>query len=100
MKENDDGTWRDEMVEVLRAFVRDALSLEARNEIELPHIVICRDPETGAASYTGPFPEAVAALVFAEQESERDRDFNPDGAMVFEVAALFPVECQASEEEC
>lgn len=90
---NDDGTWRDEMmIQALHAVVHDAVSAAARAEIDLPHIVICRDPETSVVSYTGPFRDGMAALAFAERESERDRAFSPDGPMEFTVAALCPIE--------
>ena len=97
--DNDDGGWREELIEAVHALVRDAVTAEALREIDLPHIVICRDPETGVASYTGPYRDGLEALIFAERESERDLEFNPDGAMKFEVSALFPVENVAPEQE-
>lgn len=89
---DDDTTWSDDMiVEVVHAFVSDAVGAAAREEIDLPHIVVCRDPESGAVSYSGPFPDGLAALVSAERESRLDRVLN-GGSMDFSVAALFPVE--------
>jgi hypothetical protein len=88
---DDDGTWQDDMLlEAVQALVSKAVGEAAREEIELPHIVVCRDLETGAVSYSGPFPNGLSALVFAEQESVLDQSTNPVNPMQFGVAALFP----------
>lgn len=90
---DEDSTWRDDLiVEVVNAFVSDAVGAAAREEIELPHIVVCRDVDTGAVSYSGPFPSGLEALLFADRESALDRAFNAQNPMEFSVAALFPAQ--------
>jgi hypothetical protein len=59
-------------------------------EIDMPHVVVCLDEETGAASYSGPFPDALDALAYAERESALDRALNDGAPMRFSVAALYP----------
>ncbi len=78
--------------EFLREFLVRAVGSAAVAEIDLPHIVVCRDEETGALSYSGPFPDALAALVFAERESVLDRELNDGEPMRFTPAALYPPE--------
>lgn len=86
-----DRTWRDEMAtEVLYAFLSKAVSAAAREEIDLPHVLICRDVETGAVSYSGPFPTGLAALAAAEREQQVDDATNDGPPMSFSVAALLP----------
>lgn len=62
----------------------------AVSELEVPHIVVCRDHETGVVTYSGPFPDAVAALVFAERERVLDGELNSGAPLGFGIAALFP----------
>lgn len=91
-RDDDDATWKDDLlVEVVRAFVVRAVSGAAVAEVDLPHIVVCRDPETRTTSYSGPFPTAVDALVAAEREGAEDRRVGAGPPMEFSVAALFPV---------
>lgn len=83
----------DRMLDVLRDFLTRAVSEASREEIDLPHIVLCRDRESGAVTYAGPFPDGLAALVFAEQESRADRRSDRATPMQFSVAALLPADC-------
>lgn len=88
---DDESSWRDDMIaEVVRDFVSRAVGAAAREEIELPHIVVCRDTETGAVSYAGPFHSGIDALVFADHESRVDVEVNDGAPMEFSVAALLP----------
>lgn len=77
--------------ELVREFLAKAVGAAALAELDLPHIVICRDSETGAVSYSGPFPDAVSALVFADRESALDQELNDGVLMRFSAAALYPV---------
>ncbi|MBO9522854.1 MAG: hypothetical protein J7518_15075 [Nocardioidaceae bacterium] len=91
MHRDDDG-WREALYgEVVRGFVSDAVGAAAREEMDLPHLVICRDTETGIRSHAGPFPDGLSALVFAEREHASERAAG-NHTMSFEVAALFPVD--------
>lgn len=60
------------------------------NELDLPHIVMCRDPTGMFVSYFGPYPSAVEAMVAAEIEGEIERDAGGGMPMTFHVAALYP----------
>ncbi len=84
------GSGRDDFRgELLREFLVRAVGAAAIAEVDLPHIVVCRDDETGAVSYSGPFPNALAALVFAERESALDLALNDGPPMRFLAAALY-----------
>lgn len=91
----EDRAWYDQVrgdrsVEAVFAFLSQAMCTSAREEIELPHIVLCRDVETGCTSYSGPFPNGLAALVAAERERVVDDATNDGSPMSFSVAALHP----------
>lgn len=89
---SDEGSWREDLFgEVVRGFVSDAVGAAAREEIELPHLVICRDTETGITSYAGPFDDGLSALVHADRECASERAAG-NHTMTFRVAALFPVD--------
>lgn len=89
MDPDDESTWREEMFgEVVHGFVSDAVGAAAREEIDLPHVVICRDTESGTTSYAGPFDSGLSALHFAERESATERAAG-NRTMTFRVAALF-----------
>lgn len=92
MRDHDDHTsWRDDLrVDVVHEFLSRIVGAAALAEVEMPHIVVCRDDETGSVSYSGPFPDGVTALVFAERESAIDRELNADSPLGFSVAALYP----------
>ena len=88
---DEDMGWRDDLVnEAVLAFLSHALGVAAREEIELPHIVVCTDIATGAVSYSGPFRDGLTALVVAEGEAELDRHADGGASMSFAVAALLP----------
>lgn len=60
------------------------------DELDLPHIVMCRDRSGMFVSYFGPYPSAVEALVAAEVEGEIEREAGGGMAVTFHVAALYP----------
>lgn len=85
------GSWRDDLrFEIVREILARAIGRAAVAELDMPHIVICRDETTGAVSYSGPFSDALEALVFAEHESALDRSLNIGEPMRFSAAALYP----------
>lgn len=89
--DEDSTSWRDDLrVEVVHEFLSRIVGAAEIAEVDLPHIVICRDGDTGAVSYSGPFATGMAALVFAEQESAVDRELNDGDHLCFTVAALYP----------
>jgi hypothetical protein len=60
-------------------------------ELELidgPHIVICRDRETGAAMYCGPYPSGIEAMAKAHRDQEAELAAGSVG-LEFAVAPLF-----------
>jgi hypothetical protein len=68
--------------------VLDSLVGESVREIDLPHLVLCTDLETGAVSYEGPYPDGMTALAAAESEStELDAEVS---GFRFTVAPLLP----------
>lgn len=81
--------------DVVREFLVHAVGAAAVAEVGMPHIVICRDSETGAVSYSGPFRDGIAALVFAERESALDQALNIGEPMQFSAAALSPAPMDA-----
>ena len=89
MSGGDEERWRDDLAtEIMHAFLSRAVAAAAREEIDLPHIVICRDRETGAVSYSGPFPNGLTALVVTEREADSERRAGGVSTMEFSVAAL------------
>lgn len=98
MNDEDDPTnWRDDLrVEIVHEFLSGLVGAAGVAEVDMPHVVVCRDDETGAVSYSGPFPDGIAALVFAERECAIDRELNDGAPLEFSVAALYP--CESSEK--
>ncbi|HET6153924.1 MAG TPA: hypothetical protein VFE15_13300 [Marmoricola sp.] len=91
--EGSEGSWAEELrIEVVHEFLARIVGSAESAKLDLPHIVVCRDIETGAVSYSGPFPDGVSALVFAERESAVDRELNDGEPLSFGVAALYPSE--------
>jgi len=89
--DQEDTSWRDDLrVELVYEFLSHIVGSAAAAEVEMPHIVVCRDNETGAVSYSGPFSDGMEALVFAEREYAVDRDLNDGLPLEFSVAALYP----------
>jgi hypothetical protein len=60
------------------------------DELDLPHIVMCRDQSGMYVSYFGPYPSAVEAMVAAEIEGEIEREAAGGMPVTFHVAALYP----------
>ncbi|MFL6157647.1 MAG: hypothetical protein ACJ72D_16250 [Marmoricola sp.] len=89
-----ESSWADDLrAEVVHEFLARLVGVAETAELELPHIVVCRDVETGSVSYSGPFPDGISAMVFADRESALDRELNDGVPLSFGVAALFPSEC-------
>ena len=59
-------------------------------EIEMPHIVLCRNVHNGDVSYSGPYPSALAALTAADHERAVERRAGGAGELSFHVAPLYP----------
>ena len=51
----------------------DADVAEALREFELPHVIVCFDPQTGNLTVEGPFEEGLAAIRMAEDDTIADR---------------------------
>jgi len=95
MDDHDEDTtsWRDDLrVDLVHQLLSEAVSAAEADEIDLPHVVVCHDDETGAISYSGPFGDGLAALVYAERESSIDRALNDGELLRFEVVALYPTD--------
>jgi hypothetical protein len=92
MPEPDESTnWYDDLrSDLAQRWLAEAVVRASFEEIDLPHIVVCRDPESGTESYAGPFPDGFAALSFADQECATDRDGQGGPPLYFTVAALYP----------
>ncbi|MCW2787227.1 MAG: hypothetical protein JWP74_3744 [Marmoricola sp.] len=88
---DEDTSWYDDLrCELAQQWLEQAVVQASLEEIDLPHIVVCRDAETGTASYSGPFPNGIAALSFADREIATDRDGRGGAPFDFTVAALYP----------
>ncbi len=57
--------------------------------IDEPHIVVCRDTETGVAMYSGPYPTGLEAMTRAQRDAESERAAG-ESTLEFSVAPLFP----------
>lgn len=67
-------------------------------EIDMPHVVIAVVPGCSAASYSGPYPNALAALTVAESEHRADLAAGGTGEVRFRVAALYPADTEELRE--
>ena len=86
-------SWRDDLAaDEANALLMRTLAAAAAEEIDRPHIVVCTDPETGATSYSGPYPDGLAALAAAERDDERERSAGLPERMRYSVATLREVE--------
>jgi hypothetical protein len=87
MHDEEETTWRDDLVvEVVHDFVARALCQISLEELDLPHVVICHDDESGLLTYAGPFGTAMEALVAAEAESTESAGTQ----LRYSVAPLYP----------
>jgi hypothetical protein len=62
------------------------LASEAVEQIEDPHIVICADPATGVAAYSGPYENGLSALVAAARDHQLELNNDPSSRFEFSVA--------------
>ena len=82
----------DVRLDLLREIISRAVTAAEAAELELPHLVICTDRQTGHTSYAGPFPDALAALTYAEIQAARDRAAPEDPLIRWSVSVLLPPE--------
>ena len=75
-------------IEQMLGQVTDVLVTGAMAELEGPHMVICRDPETHFVSYAGPYADGMAAICAAEQDLLEERKHDPESRLKFAVAPL------------
>jgi hypothetical protein len=73
--------------ELLRLIAESVVDLEI-DEIDGPHVVACRDVESGHAVYTGPYSSGLAALVAAETDRRLDGRMSSAGAFEYAVIPL------------
>jgi hypothetical protein len=96
--DDEHSSWQDDLrVDRVNNFLSELLSSAGVAEVDMPHIVVCRDDESESVSYSGPFPDGLTALVFAERETELDRRLNDGDPLTFSVAALYPAEHNAPD---
>jgi hypothetical protein len=74
--------------DLVLGIVVDALVAGAMAELEGPHLVICRDPETHLLTFAGPYADGMAAMCAAEQDLLHDRTQFPESRLEFSVAPL------------
>lgn len=73
----------------LHELLLGVLTREAMQDVDLPHAVVCLDPVTGVASYSGPYDNGLAALWAAESDHQDDLAAEIGGpSMVFSVVPL------------
>ena len=75
------------LADLLAGVVRRAVGEAHRYESNLPHLLVCADPESGFASYSGPFRSRRAAEVVAQYER---RSSGPDARLTSYAAPLYP----------
>lgn len=59
-------------------------------EMDLPHIVLCKDRRGTTASFSGPYRSAIEALVAADLEQRIEAEADGSDSLTFHVAALYP----------
>jgi hypothetical protein len=83
--------WRDDPDRVqLPAALGDFVVEMGVAEMDLPHIVLCRDSRGVSASFSGPYASAVEALVAADIEQQIESESDGQDALTFHVYALYP----------
>jgi hypothetical protein len=60
------------------------------DEIDMPHVVVTNIAGGALATYSGPYPNGLAALVVAETERRMDLAAGGTGDVSFSVAPLYP----------
>lgn len=60
-------------------------------EVDMPHIVLCRRPDNlYPASFSGPYATVVEALVAADYEQRQEQTRDGARSLTFTVAPLYP----------
>jgi len=83
--------WRDESSNGwLGHRIGELLTEIATAEMDLPHIVVCRDSSGCNMSFSGPYGTALEAIAAAEFEQRTEIEAAAGDTLTFEVAALYP----------
>jgi hypothetical protein len=75
------------LADVLAGVLRRAVGEGHQYERALPHLLVCCDPQTGQATYSGPFRSRQAAELVTEHER---RSCGPDSGLIFYTSPLYP----------
>ncbi|SDD29437.1 hypothetical protein [Nocardioides lianchengensis] len=67
-------------------------------DLDRPHLVMSRHVATGITSYRGPYRDALAAVVAAQEEQIASQRHGQEEGMVFSVAPLFAAHLDQSSE--
>ena len=78
------------MADVDHSDFDDVLVSVAIEDLERPHIVVCRTRSGAVTAVSGPYATGVAALVAADWEHHLERASGHRPEVVFSVAALYP----------
>lgn len=70
----------------------ERLGVEEVADLDRPHLVLCCHVATGVTSYQGPYPNALTALVAAQEEHQALSRAGEEDAVSFSVAPLFSVD--------
>jgi len=79
-------------LEILREFLTGVVARTEMAELELPHLVVCSDERGEVTTYSGPFPDVLTALAYAESEAASCSTDPSSDDLTFTVAALYPPE--------
>lgn len=77
-----------------RDLARDAIQVmegciqQLAEDMDGPHIVICRDLGAGITSYEGPYDDGLAAVLAADREASWDRRYDAGSMVRYSVAPL------------
>lgn len=71
------------------AMIADSMVRHEMEEIDHPHVMVCRDRASGFVSLAGPFPDGYSALLAAERDARTLE--GPEGEhLEFSVLPLHP----------
>lgn len=85
---HDSARWRGAPVEDLAELLINALTSDAVEEMDHPHVVVCTDRISQTVSYSGPYEDGLAALVAAERDHQTEKTADPSNSLSFSVVPL------------
>lgn len=78
-----------EMNAEIAALIAESVVRDGIEELDHPHVMVCRDLSSGFISLAGPFPDGFSALLAAERDARSLSGAEGDG-LEFSVLPLYP----------